>query len=294
MMLLAAILLNFASAQVVTAPAAPDSGEYLVRSAGCADCHTADLDRPMAGRIRLDSPFGSFYTPNISPDKKTGIGSWTLQQFQDALRSGRSPGGTLYYPAFPYRSFSKMTDSDIEKIFWYLRSLPATSQVNRPNDLGHYDQRWLLHFWQTFYFGSWSSSPEIQIRQGVGPFTADVKQSASWNRGAYLVEAVFHCTECHTPRDYGAGLYTKLWMSGSDFGGLNAPNITPDPQTGRGKWTRAEWTRFLASGLDPQNKTPKAEMADVIQNTSALTAQDREAIVTYMLSLPAIHRWSSP
>lgn len=255
-----------------------EQGEYLVKIAGCADCHTAQADQPMAGGYRLETPFGDFFSPNITPDRATGIGLWSEEDFRNALRSGVSPSGRVYYPAFPYRSFSKISDEDIRKMYLYLKSLQPIHRVNRPHQLNPpYNQRWLMHFWKLLFFRR-------------GPLNADPSKSEQWNRGAYLAEALSHCAECHTPRNFLGGLKTSEWMAGSDatLGGRAVPNITPDETTGLASWSKEDWLRFLSSGYTPQFGTPAAEMADVIQNTSSLTKEDREALVEYLISLPPV------
>lgn len=269
------------------------NGAYMVRISGCADCHTTDLHKPMAGGFRLPSPFGTFYTPNITPDKDTGIGNWSEADFANALRFGKRPDGKLLFPAFPYRAYSKLTDSDIHDMFMYLRTLEPVHAENIPHDLKFpFNQRWLMYFWQELFFGTWSRQAEQQIRRQVGPIVPDPAKSSAWNRGAYLVEAAAHCTECHTPRNSLGGLKNSLWMSGTADGpnGSFVPNITPDPTYGI-IWTTAEWIEFLVSGNPPNKKPPGAEMADVILNTSFLTTTDQAAIVEYVRSLKPIHRY---
>lgn len=267
---------------VTSAEAYGDSlqnGAYLVRIAGCADCHTADARKPMAGGLRLPSPFGDFFTPNITPDIETGIGTWSESDFVRALRLGKRPDGKLLYPAFPYRAYTQLTDSDLHDMFVYLRQLTPIHAQNLPHQLNFlFGQRWLVNFWQEFFFGA-------------GPFRPDKSKSEIWNRGAYLVEGLAHCTECHTPRNRLGGLETSLWMSGNSqiLPGKVIPNITPDRETGR-PWTKRQWMRFLTSGYSPSYKTPGAEMADVIQNTSFLNKSDREAMVEYLMSLKPIRR----
>jgi len=262
----------------------------MTRIAGCADCHTIDPQKPMAGGLKLPSPFGSFVTPNITFDNETGIGRWTEQDFVTALRYGKRPDGKLLYPAFPYRAYTKLRDEDLHAIFVYLKSLPPVHRENVPHDLSFpFDQRWLMNFWQELYFGTFSGDAEQKIRRGVGEFQPDPSKSDSWNRGAYLVESASHCTECHTPRNRMGGLVSDQWMSGSDLLGKTIPNITPDRETGK-PWTRDQWLRFLRSGYSPSYHTPGDEMADVIRNTSYLTKEDREAMVDYLMSLKPVRR----
>jgi mono/diheme cytochrome c family protein len=268
-----------------------EQGAYLVKIAGCADCHTVSYDEPMAGGYRLQTPFGDFFTPNITPDPDTGIGRWTERQFHDALRFGVSPNGAIYFPAFPYRSFTKISDRDLHRIYLYLRSLTPIANPNRAHRLKiPFNQRWLMYFWQWLYFNGRISNRAENIKDGIGPFIPDPTRSPRWNRGAYLAEALAHCAECHTPRNSLGHLLTSQWMSGTfDILRGPIPNITPDPETGLGRWTTENWMVFLTSGLTPELHTPAHEMAEVIQNTSSLTEQDRKALVEYLTSLPRVH-----
>lgn len=265
-------------------------GAYLVRMAGCVDCHTVDWDRPFAGGYALWTPFGTFYTPNITPDKETGIGNWTEQDLRRALRSGVSPEGRVYYPSFPYRSYTKITDEDIHKMWAYLETVPAIQKSDRVHNLEFpFNQRWLMYFWQELFFRGPKSNPLLNIKVGTGPFVPDPERSPQWNRGAYLVESLFHCTECHTPRNRFGAPIADQWMSGSDLGhGEIAPNITTDPGTGLGAWTPQDWNTFLSSGFTPQRNSVGGEMAEVIQNTAALTKSDRTAVIKYLRSLPPV------
>jgi mono/diheme cytochrome c family protein len=285
--ILAALWFSFAIA------AAPNEGAYLVRIAGCADCHSPATDQPFAGGLRLDTEFGFFYAPNITPDHATGIGSWSFDDFRRALRRGVSPDGSYFYPVFPYRSYAKIRDDDMRAMWDYLQSLPPVHLENRPHQLSFpYSKRWLLSVWQDIFFGSYSSDPETQIRVGNGAFVDDPAHTSSWNRGAYLVEAFAHCTECHTPRNQLGGLQISNWMAGSDtpISGRVAVNITPDWLTGKGSWKAEDWMRFLSAGIDPQGLSPGGEMALVIQNTSALSEFDRAAMIEYLMSLPPVRR----
>lgn len=298
-------LIGLDAAKAETSAEEIKQGEYITKAAGCADCHTINNHQPMAGGFRMDVPkFGIFHTPNITPDKETGIGNWTLEDFQRALRDGIRPDGSAYYPSFPYRSYTKLKNSDIRKMFAYLKSLEPVHQPNIPHDLfWMYSDRRGLIGWRAPYFNFSHRDGEGHIKVGRGAFrplkfpsprwAADVDLK-KWNRGAYLVEAVHHCAECHTPRTEfplpPGGLLISNWMAGTyeSVAGDIIPNITPDRMTGLGDWSKHDWIRFLASGINPKNKTPGGEMAHVIQNTSSLTKADREAIAIYMMSLPPV------
>jgi len=282
---------------LATLPAKADDlsdGAYLVHVSGCADCHTARESEPLAGGYAIPTPFGTFYSPNISPDQETGIGKWTEHDLQQAIRRGLSPEGSIYWPAFPYRSYTKMTDGDIHKIYLYLMSQPPIKKVNRPHELNIrllWGQRWLMNFWQLLFFRGEPRNPLKRIKEGVDAFKPDPKKSAKWNRGAYIAESLIHCTECHTPRGALGQIEASQWMAGTEnpLSGVAIPNITPDPTTGI-TWSEQDWLTFLSSGIMPDGKQVGDEMADVIRNTSRLTQEDREALIEYLRSLePVMH-----
>lgn len=269
---------------VVAAPAAGDAaqpGEYVFRAAGCAVCHT-DAEHhgaPLAGGRALKTPFGTFYTPNITPDPATGIGKWTEADLKRALREGIDDKGRNLYPAFPYTSYTHLTDADIHAIWTYLSSRQPVRQANKPHELKWYVRfRPLLSLWKALYLEP-------------GPFQPQPDQSAAWNRGAYLATAVSHCGECHTPRTVLGGLKQELDDAGNPDGvdGTVAPNITPDKPTGIGRWSRSDLADYLETGMTPDGDFAGDLMADVIDDsTSHLTRDDRQAIATYILSLPAV------
>jgi len=270
-----------------------ERGAYLVRAAECRSCHTANENAPFAGGYRLSTPFGDFFTPNITPDPDSGIGLWGFTEFRKALREGLSPSGRAYYPSFPYRSYSKITDRDMRSMFLYLNSQPPVYKVNRPHELSFpYSQRWLMFGWQELFFRGPSVSLAENVKVGMGPFISVLEKSDRWNRGAYLVEAVLHCAECHTPRNrFGAPLSSQ-WLAGSDIlvGTKKSPNITPDLETGL-NWSSANWMLFLSTGLTPRHTTPRGEMALVVQATSQLTVADRAAVVEYLMSQSPVKRF---
>jgi mono/diheme cytochrome c family protein len=280
----------------VTAETVAEHGEYLVRAASCRECHTSRPDQDFAGGLKIATEFGDFYTPNITPDEDTGIGKWTMEQFRRALHEGISPNNGIYYPSFPYRSFTKMKDKDIDAIFIYLRDEKSIFRANRPHELKWpFDYRWLMNFWQDLFFHPPTNDTEKDVRTAMGPFLFVNGRSNTWNRGAYLVEAVLHCAECHTPRGRLGQPLADQWMAGSDisFSGLKPPNITPDPKTGV-TWTSLQWESFLASGVDPDGKSPGVDMALAVRASSGLTKADRAAVVEYLRSLPKVHRENSP
>jgi mono/diheme cytochrome c family protein len=256
-------------------------GEYLFRVAGCATCHTDEKNKgaPLAGGRALVTPFGTFYTPNITPDPETGIGRWTDEDFRRALREGKNPQGHDYYPAFPYTSYTQMTDADLLAIKRYLFGQKPVHQANKPHELAWYVRsRLTLKVWKKPFF-----SP--------GVFTPQPEQSAVWNRGAYLVNAVAHCGECHTPRNPMGGLTKSKFLAGNPNGpdGAAVPNITPDKTTGIGKWRESDLVDYLETGAKPDGDYAGDAMAEVIDNNlKHLTKEDRKAIASYVLSLPPI------
>lgn len=258
-----------------------DRGAYLFAAAGCASCHTDVKNKGplLAGGRALETQFGTFYSPNITPDPETGIGNWSDDDFIAALRDGVSPEGDHYYPSFPYTSYTRMSDDDMRALKAYIFSLPPVRQENRAHDLDFpFGWRVLLGAWKMLNF-----TP--------GSLDEDPTKSAAWNRGAYLVEGLGHCGECHTPRGTLGGLDRDRWMAGTPDGpeGDKVPNITPDEGTGIGAWSRSQITGVLRTGLLPDGDVVGSSMAEVVNNgTSRLTNEDRDAIAEYLLSLPPI------
>ena len=278
----AALLLLFAAR-----PAAADGGdavargEYLYAAAGCVGCHTdvAHQGAPLAGGRALKTPFGTFYGPNITADRANGIGSWSDAAFLEALRHGRAPDGSNLYPVFPYTSFTRMTDEDALAIKAYILSLPPSPQPDKPHEVPFpFDWRFTLTFWKWLEFDP-------------GVFQPRSDRDAQWNRGAYLVQALGHCGECHTPRNWLGGLQDSLALSGTPNGpeGGKVPNLTGDPATGLGNWTVQQIVSVLKMGLLPDGDVVGAAMGEVVRNgTSRLTDEDRQAIAAYLKSLPPI------
>lgn len=262
-------------------PEAQKRGAYVFAVAGCASCHTDKKNNGalLAGGPPLETPFGTFYGPNITPDPTYGIGTWSDVDFIQALREGLRPDGAHLYPAFPYPSFTLMTDRDMLDLKAYIFSLPPVAQPSREQDVSFpVSWRWLQTFWRWLNF-----TP--------GPYVPDPAQSETWNRGAYIVRAMAHCGECHTPRDFMGGLETSSALSGNASGPdrMKTPNITPDKATGIGTWTHKQIVMFLATGLMPNGDVVGSAMGEVIANgTSKMTESDRQAVATYLESLPAI------
>jgi mono/diheme cytochrome c family protein len=251
-------------------------GEYLANAGGCLGCHTATGDKAVryAGGRELKTPFGTFYGPNITPDPKAGIGKWSEEDFIRAMRHGRRPDGANYFPAFPYTSFTKIRENDLRDLWAYLKSLPPSSQPSRPHDLGFfYKWRFLVSIWKWLYFtpGSFANIPGA---------------TEVVNRGAYLTQALGHCGECHTPRNFLGGPKKSRYLAGGKVEGKDVPNLTP---TGLKKWSDRDLQQFLVAGMTPDGDFPSEAMAEVINNTtSKLTPEDLAATVAYLRVLPAL------
>jgi mono/diheme cytochrome c family protein len=256
-------------------------GEYIYRASGCYGCHTDEKGggKPLAGGHALKTDFGTFYSPNITPDSETGIGKWGEQDFFRAMREGRSPAGDHYYPSFPYPSYTKLTDDDLRALWQFLKNQPPVKQANKPHDLKFFARaRTFVGSWKALYFKP-------------GAYQTDPGKPAAWNRGAYLAEAAAHCGECHTPRSALGGIKTGLHYAGSRDGPDNSvvPNITPDKQTGIGKWSRSDLVTYLETGLMPDGDSAGDLMAEVIDNgLQYLKKDDLAAIAEYVLSLPPV------
>jgi mono/diheme cytochrome c family protein len=184
-------------------------GEYLARAGDCIACHTNPGGALFAGGRPMVTPFGTLYTSNITPDSTDGIGSWTADQFYGAMHTGRFPDGGLIYPAMPFASYTKVTRADSDAIFAYLRSVPPVDQPNRPNDLRFpFNNRQLILGWRTLFFQQ-------------GEYVPSPAKSAEWNRGAYLVEGLGHCTMCHSPINaLGGTSESKAFQGGFDPDGI--------------------------------------------------------------------------
>ena len=256
-------------------------GAYLFAAAGCAECHTdkAGKGAPLAGGRRLKTPFGDFYSPNISPDPEHGIGRWSEDDFRRALRDGIAPDGSHYFPVFPYASYTLMTDPDIRYLWAYIASLPPRATPNKPHRVDPpFGWRWLVPLWKWLYFNP-------------GAITPDQGRSGRWNRGAYLVRALGHCAECHTPRGLLGGPLADMDMAGTRQGpeGGSVPNITPDADTGIGRWSKSDTHSLLKMGMTPDGDFVDGAMGEVVDGTTGrLTEPDLRAMIDYLRSLPAI------
>ena len=265
--------------------AADDSlrqGEYLLHLGGCIGCHTTD--RMLAGGRPIESPFGTFYSPNITSDPEYGIGAWSDEEFVGALREGTSPAGRHYFPAFPYTTYTRMTRNDMLALKAYIMSLPPSTRQNSPHDIPWYvTPDWMMAYWKwrNFKPGAYIGSPA---------------ESPEWNRGAYLANALGHCGECHTPRNLFGATRRELHLAGSRWGVTMGerknivPNITPDPDTGIGSWERSDVIRLLMTGQRPDGAYTSGRMIEFLgAGFLHMTEPDRNALVTYLLTLPPIY-----
>jgi mono/diheme cytochrome c family protein len=256
----------------------PANGLTVFTAAGCASCHATpgQPDRTrLGGGLAIASPFGTFHVPNISPDPTDGIGRWSEAEFVTAVIKGTSPAGTHYYPAFPYGSYQHARLDDIRDLFAYLKTLPPVSGRAPGHDLPFpFNIRRNVGIWKLLFLDG-------------KPLTPDPKRTWQWDRGAYLVNSLGHCAECHSPRNFLGGIVaTQRFAGGPNPEGEGwVPNIT---QKGLKDWSEDDLSFFLETGTMPQGDTAGGSMARVIRNTSQLSAEDRAAMATYLKSLPAV------
>ncbi len=251
-------------------------GAYLARAGNCAACHTTRGGTPYAGGRGIDTPFGAVYSSNLTPDVRTGIGSWSAAEFWRALHNGRSKDGRLLYPAFPYPSYTSVTRADSDALYAYLHSLPATAQPATPHALRWpFNQQAALAVWRALYFSPSSFQPEPA-------------QSAEWNRGAYLVRGLGHCGACHTARNALGGTDERLDLAGGLMPVQNwyAPSLTSAQEASVHDWPLQDTVRLLQTGIAPQGSV-RGPMAEVVQqSTQYLSPQDLTAMAIYLKALP--------
>jgi mono/diheme cytochrome c family protein len=259
-------------------------GSYLARAGDCMACHTARGGKPYAGGRAIPTPFGNIFAPNITPDAATGIGSWTSDDFWRALHNGKSKDGGFLYPAFPYTDYTKVTRADSDAIFAYFKTLAPVHQPNREHELRFpYNQRILLAGWRALYFQP-------------GVYRPDPSQSVEWNRGAYLVQGLGHCSACHTDRNALGASDAKADLAGGMIPILNwyAPALTSDAQTGLGDWQAQHLADLLKTGVS-QRGTASGPMAEVVgESLQHLSDSDIGAMAHYLKSLPKTSAPSQP
>ncbi|EPX76063.1 c-type cytochrome [Salipiger mucosus] len=251
-------------------------GETVFTAAGCASCHHApeaegDDKRVLAGGQRFASEFGTFLAPNISPDPEHGIGAWSRDDFANAVMRGIDPGGAHLYPAFPYTAYARMEPQDLADLWAFMQTLPEADTPSQPHEVGFpFNIRRAVGGWKMLYFGrDWVMSGDLDPQE---------------TRGRYLVEALAHCGECHTPRDALGGLDTSAWLTGAPNpnGSGTIPPLTP----GEFDWSAGDIAYYLESGFTPDYDSVGGHMAEVVDNFSKLPAEDREAVAAYVKSLP--------
>ena len=271
--------LAFASpltAKVLFAQTIEKRGEYLARAGDCISCHTAPGGQPFAGGLKMSTPFGYLLTPNITPDVKTGIGSWNKEEFFRAVHDGVNKKDQDIYPAMPFTSYTKVSREDVDAIYAYLQTVKPVANSISVNHLEFpFNVRTSMIFWRELFF-----TP--------GFFKPDTSQSDSWNRGAYLVEGLGHCSECHSPRNMMGAIEKSKAFTGALVDGWFALNLTENLKTGLGAWTAQDIANYLKSGKYPGQTTALGPMQEVVHNsTNYLSDDDLLAMGTYLKSLPA-------
>ena len=263
--------------QTATEPSAEDiaRGKALTEAGDCASCHTADPAKPFAGGKRIDTPFGGIYPPNLTPDRETGLGAWSDDDFYSALRFGVAPDGSRYYPAFPYPNFTKLTRQDIFAIRAYLATLtPVTNAPRTPELRFPFNYRFVMRGWNWLFF-----KPGILM--------PDQQKSAEWNRGRYLVEGVAHCGACHTPKNiFGADKRGRAF-GGGRVAGMFAPRLDGAERSGLKSWSVEDITEYLQSGRNGKSHAGELMSEVVVNSTSRMSDADVRAIAVYLKGLPA-------
>jgi mono/diheme cytochrome c family protein len=287
----AAMLLILAASAVSAEPVSPtrvplelERGRRIFEATGGCTCHTnypgEGKDAPeLAGGRALETPFGIFYSTNITSDPETGLGLWSDEDFFNAMRQGLSPEGEHYFPVFPYPSFTGLRDQDLLDLKAYLDSRPPIARANKPPGAPFpFSWRATVLGWKIMNFDP-------------TPIEVDESQTPEWNRGNYLVNAAAHCGECHSPRTLTGGLDRSLWLAGSRDGpeGELAPNITPDRKTGIGDWSTNDMVWYLETGFKPDGDDTQGLMSEVIEHGySRMDQADLRAIAVYLKSLDGI------
>jgi mono/diheme cytochrome c family protein len=286
---LGALLIFFAgtmAAGICHAADAPDQtaaainrGEYLATAADCGACHTAPGSKPFAGGLPIDTPLGTIYSTNITPSADFGIGRYTEEEFSRALRRGIRRDGANLYPAMPYTSYARFTEDDAHALYVYFtQAVKPVEQRAPPTQLPFpMNIRASMMAWNLLFLDS-------------AAFVPDPHQSAEWNRGAYLVQGAAHCSTCHTPRGFLMQEKTSRALSGAQVGPWYAPNITSDPMSGIGRWTKEELAAYLRTGHLSGKAQAAGSMGEAVEDSfQHLAAADLDAIATYIKSVAAVH-----
>lgn len=278
------MLTTLASAQIdARAPAASAAqpadmvakGRYVSIAAGCQDCHSQKGAAPYSGGEPLKSPFGDIYPPNVTPATKTGIGDWTLEDFGSALRQGRSKGGGYLYPAMPYVHYTKMTDDDVASLWAYMKTIKPVEKETPKNKLPFpLNIRTGIAAWQALYLNE-------------GRFEATAGKSDAWNRGAYLVDAMGHCSSCHTPRNFAMATKTDQRLTGAQIENWYAPDISNDPLSSTEQFSVDALASYLKTGRTGKNIKVFGPMSQVVHESLGLmTDSDLHAMAVYLKDLP--------
>jgi mono/diheme cytochrome c family protein len=251
-----------------------ERGRYLAITSDCASCHTVPGGKPFAGGRPIETPFGNIVAPNITPDLETGIGAWSEEAFDAAVRKGVRPNGARLYPAMPYNAYTRMSRDDVSAIRAYLNSVDPVRNAVIANTLPFpFNIRATMRVWDALYFKA-------------GEFKPDPAKSAEWNRGAFLVDGPAHCGACHTPKTFLGGDRTDQYLQGSYLQGWSAPDITNDKRTGLGEWSAEEVASYLKTGHN-RISAATGPMAEAVSlSTSHMTDEDTRAIAAYLKSLP--------
>lgn len=253
-----------------------ERGRYLALAGDCASCHTTRSGAAFAGGHVVATPFGAIPAPNLTPDRDTGLGAWSADDFYRAMHSGKGHDGTSLYPAFPFTSYTKVTRADTDALFAWLQTLPPVKTVKLPADLRWpYRMRSLMTPWRMMYFTE-------------GEYVADAKQSAAWNRGAYLVQGLGHCNECHARRNTFGAAVQEPFLAGGIVPVQNwyAPDLSMGAKGGLAGWTEADLVALLKTGRSPKGTALGPMASVVVQSTQHLTDADLSAIAVYLKSLP--------
>ncbi len=252
-------------------------GEYLARAGDCISCHTQPGGgAPYAGGLTMKTPYGDLISPNITPDLQTGIGAWSSDDFYRALHDGVGKNVGDLYPAMPYTFYTKITRENSDAIYAFLQALPPVRNVVYADLLRWpFDIRMSMAFWRELYFAE-------------GTFRPDAARSAEWNRGAYLVEGLGHCSACHSPRNRLGAIEQDKAFTGATIDGWFALNLTSELKTGLGSWSVEQIATYLKTGASKRKSTTLGDMAEVVHNSlSFMTDTDLLAMATYLKSIPA-------
>jgi len=258
-------------------------GEYLARAGNCFTCHTVPGGKALAGGVPFKLPFGTIYSTNLTPDQETGIGTWTDDDFVRAMHEGIGKAGERLYPVFPYTSYTLLVRDDVLAIKAYLFSLPPVHLVVPTNNVSFpYSQRNLMRIWNALF------NPDERFRPNIG-------QTPEWNRGAYLVEALGHCDDCHTPRNFLMASDFRRKLGGAMIDGWKAYNISSDAEWGIGAWSEAQLVEYLSVGHAEKRSSAGGPMADVLDDSLRfLVKDDIRSMAAYLRTIPAIRDPRAP